>query len=258
MSFLSETSASQKIGVIIAAIVGGLIVRFVMAGGIEEYYNPSKQIENRIVEAMEARPGDLAVLQAMRDYFPLEYDDLLESMTDAAMADAPAEDVMRAGSRELARFMARHPNDFAAAPEANLSEVLRTESALLEALLAEDPVACGDYIFGTMEPADPLSEETGKLIGEAAASKIKAMAAGRADQQLRLATTPSDLRKLTDTMRERGASAEQIALFTDNIDTAVLGSEEQCEAALHLVKAIEAQKPSSRALLVATFLTPIR
>ncbi|ANU08636.1 hypothetical protein [Paraurantiacibacter namhicola] len=259
MSFASRTSPSQLIGVIIGLIVCGLIVRMVMAGGVEEFFNPTKQVENEIEAAMKSRPGDLAIIQAIETHFPEEYEAMLENMAEAAMGQQSGEAVADAGSSELARFMARHPNDFAAAPDEALSVVLQHEGTLLDGLLAQDPVLCSDYIMGRMQVDDPLPDSVLQLIGQSAASKVKAMAAGRADQQLRFKTTPADLAALGETMRVRGASELQVSMFLSDSGAAeALDDIQRCEGAIHLVKGIEQQTAGRRALLVATFLTPAR
>ncbi|MXP47293.1 hypothetical protein GRI43_07795 [Altererythrobacter luteolus] len=254
MSYLSEASGSQKVGFFIAVVIAGLMARFFWAGGIEEYFNPSKQVENQIVEVLEARPGDLAVLRAMEQSFPLQYDELLEAMTDAGMQNAPPEMVIEAGSRQLGQFMASHRNDFAAAPLPSLDAVAGKERELLASLQRDEPVYCADYLFGTLIPSDPLSQESSRLIGETAAARVQAMAAGRADQQLRLDITPAILDGLADTMKDEGASAQQLAVIFGDADSATLSAEQQCDSALRMLSSIESQTDTRRALLIGKML----
>jgi hypothetical protein len=255
LSFLSERSPSQMIGGVIAFLVFGLIVRAIYAGGIVEYFDPAKRIENRLVEALEQRPGDAAVLAAMKAHFPLDYESLLDDMSRSVGSGAGPREVAETGAGFLRRFMHNHRNDFSAAPSPNLETVLAGEVALLRQLAEESPVACDDYVKGRLQYDDPLSQEAWKLLGESGANYVEAMAAGRRDQQLRLATTPADLRALGQTLAERGASREQLAAL-DAGDFSTIGYDEQCDAALRLVEAIDAQPEDRQALLVASFLAP--
>jgi hypothetical protein len=256
MSFLSERSPSQMVGGVIALLVAGYCVRFLLAGGVEEYFSPSKRIESQLVAALEQRPGDLAILRAMEQHFPLDYDNLLEGMAEQGVAGGTEEQVIAVGSQYLRRFMAGHRNDFAAAPTPYLDGVLASEMALLRQLASESPVACDDYVKGRLEYDDPLSDDADRLLGESAAAYVEAMAAGRRDQQLRLATTPADLTALGRTLAARGATAEQIAAL-DSGDFARLEYDDQCDAVLRLVEAIDAQPEARQALLTATFLGPV-
>ncbi len=256
MSFLSERSAGEKLGGFIAVLVLAYLARFLWAGGIEEYFSPSKRIENQLVAALEQRPGDLAILRAMEEHFPLDYEDLLEGMTDAGLARGSEGEIAEAGSGFLRRFMASHKNDFAAAPTPYLDTVLQAEVAVLRRLASESPVACDDYVKGRLQYNDPLSEEARRLLGESGAAYVEAMAAGRRDQQLRLATTPADLAALGQTMAERGASREQLAAL-DAGDFQSLAYADQCDGVLRLVEGIDAQPDARQALLTTTFLGPV-
>ena len=60
------------VGGVIALLVVGHLVRFIAYGGIEEYFSPSKRVESQLVAALEQRPGDLAILHAMGEHFPLD------------------------------------------------------------------------------------------------------------------------------------------------------------------------------------------
>ncbi len=254
MSYISDTSPAQKISFVVGLIALSLVARFVWAGGVEEYFNPAKQVENQIVEVLEERPGDLALLRAMEDYFPLQYDELLEAMTYVAQRDASPDAVSQAGSAQLAQFMANHRTDFALAPQQSLDAVLTAERKLLEALRTEEPVYCADYLFGTLIPTDPLSPESNQLMGEAAAARVQAMAAGRADQQLRMKATPRDIASLSDTMRAEGASDMQIAVLFENGNPATLSSAEQCDSMLQMLRSMEKQPDARRALLTGSLL----
>lgn len=255
MSFLSERSPSQMVGGFIAVLVLGLAVRAFYAGGIVEYFDPAKRIENRLVEALEQRPGDAAVLAAMKEHFPLDYETLLDDMSRSVGSGAGPQDVANTGAGFLRRFMHNHRNDFSNAPSSYLETVLAGEVALLGRLAVESPVACDDYVKGRLQYDDPLSPEVWKLLGESGANYVEAMAAGRRDQQLRLATTPSDLAALGETLAQRGASRAQLAALEAG-DFSTVSYDEQCDAALRLVEAIDAQPEDRQALLVATFLAP--
>jgi hypothetical protein len=243
------------VGGFIGLLVVGYLVRFLLAGGVEEYFSESKRVENRLVAALEQRPGDLAILRAMEKHFPQSYDDLLDSMGDAGVAGASDEQVVAAGSQRLRQFMANHKNDFAAAPTPYLDTVLRTKAALLRQLAKDSPMACDSFVDGRLEDVGPMSDAANRLVGESAAASIEAIAAGRRDQQLRLGITPADLAALRDTLAGRGASRAQLAAL-DSGDFVGLAEGERCDAVLRLVEAIDAQPEASQALLTGRFLGP--
>jgi len=256
MSYSDRTSPAQLIGAIIGFLVLGLIVRVVWAGGIEEYFVPSKQVENRIEEALQAQPGDLAILQSIETYFPDDYDDLLEAMADAGMAGADDAQVIEAGNRQLASFLGNHRNDFAAAPSDALTAVLTSETSLIEALHFENPLACSNHVFGTVPPATEPSEEVKLLIGQAVATKVRAMAAGRTDQQMRLPPSSRDFSLLADAMIARGASKAEAAIALQGIESTVhdFDLNELCGTAILMVEAIGDLDPFVRDQMIGAML----
>ena len=256
MSFLSEVSASQKIGAVIVALVLGFAARAFTAGGVEEYLFPAKRVENRIEEALAAHPGNLAVLGAMQTHFPDEYDDMLDAMADSAIADAADDQVLAVGTAQLGAFLHRHRNDFANAPDAALADVLHRSSEALSALYRDDPVACNNFAYGRNDPVKPLPPATQALLGEAIAARVRAMAAGRTQQTVRLHVTPTDLAALESGMREAGASAGQLALFFGATSDPSLSAGGACEAMILLHAAIAAQEAGTRELLAAHLLAP--
>lgn len=254
MSYLSERSPSQMVGAVIGLILLSLAIRAWMAGGLEELMSPGKRVENQIVAALENNPGDLAVLRAMEQHFPLDYDRLLDAMSTAALRSAPPEQVMQAGSDAVGRFMARHANDFAAAPAETLDGVLALETGLIEALDKSDPIACSDYVHGTLKQGDLLLPQVRELMGELAAAKVAAMAAGRKNQALRMLVNGKHVADLVADMRARGASDAQIGFIVEGTGGAALTEQQQCGAAVHLVHAIAARPDDERVLLVGSLL----
>lgn len=257
MSFSRTVGPSQMIGGVIGLLVLAYAVRFVAAGGIEEYFNPNKKYENAIVAAFEKQPGNLAVLRAMERQFPLEYEDFLDTMTKAA-ASGRQEDILRDGSAFLQRFAARHASDFSNAPDALLIKVADSESRLFASLAAKSKIDCADYVFGTLQPEIPLNPETRKLLGETAAARIEAISGGRTHQTVRLGVTPVEGKALIAAMQARGASAAQLAAMRGEIDPETLSVEDQCYAGINLVEGIRAQPPEVEALLASDLLGPTR
>lgn len=255
MSFLSEESAAQKVGLVLGIIVIGLVARMVMAGGIEEYFNPAKRVENRIVEVMEEHPGDLIILQTMRDYFPHEYEDLLDAMSDVAVAGAPPEVVIAAGNRELAAFLHRHKNDFGNAPSDSLDAALDAELALLQALRGEDPGACSAYAYGIGLFEGEPSPATLELLGNAIASKVRAMYAGRTNQQIRFDLVPHEIEAWNESMMALGASEAQAIVARVGSDEFVMDDGQRCQAAIYALEATRQQDRNARDLLTGALLT---
>ena len=254
MSFLSERSPSQMVGTVIGLILLSLATRAWMAGGLEELMNPGKRAENQIVAALENNPGDLAVLRAMERHFPLDYDRLLDTMSSAALRSAPPEQVMEAGSLAVARFMQQHANDFASAPEDRLDGVLALETELIETLNRSDPLACGDYLHGTVQQGDLLLPRVRELMGEVAAAKVAAMAAGRENPALRLLVNGKHVQDLASDMRAMGASMAQLTFIVEGRGGEALTEQEQCSAGVHLVHAIAGRPDAERVLLIGTLL----
>lgn len=257
MSFTRTVAPSQMIGAVIGLLVLGYAVRFLLAGGIEEYFNPNKKYENAIVAAFEKQPGNLAVLRAMERQFPQEYDDFLGTMTKAA-ASGREEDILRDGSAYLQQFAAKHAGDFSNAPDALLVRVADAESRLLSSLAAGSMEDCADYVFGTLQPARPLAPETRKLLGETAAARIEAISGGRTNQTVRLGVTPTEGKALIAAMKARGANAAQLGAMRGEIDPETLSVEDRCNAGINLLEGIRAQPPEVEALLASDLLGPTR
>lgn len=254
MGFSAQKSLPRSIGVVVGLIVAGLAVRFFMAGGIEEYFNPQKRVENQIEAALKSNPGDLALMQAIETHFPLQYDKMLDSIGGAAMQAEDGETVLMAINTAIQGFMVSHRNDFAYAPTQNLRSVLADEKALVDMLSRENPTMCSDYLFGRIEVTDETSQELRTLFGKSVASRVEAMAAGRRDQQLRLAVTPSLVAKVRQSMMQEGASEAQLAMLFDQGDPGALSSAQQCEALQQLHAAVGRMPDEDAALLIGTLL----
>ena len=254
MGFSSQQSLPRSIGLVVGLIVAGLAVRFFLAGGIEEYFNPQKRVENQIEAALKANPGDLALMEAIETHFPLQYDKMLDRLGDAAIQAEDEETLLLVINNVLQEFMASHRNDFAYAPTQNLRSVLADEEALVDLLSRENPTMCSDYLFGRIEVTDETSQELRTLFGKSVASRVEAMATGRRDQQMRLAVTPSLVAKLRKSMVQEGASEAQLAMLFDQGDPGVLSSAQQCEALQKLHAAVGKMPDEDAALLIGTLL----
>ncbi|WAT19134.1 hypothetical protein OZN62_06090 [Aurantiacibacter sp. MUD11] len=254
MSFLETTSASQRAGAVIGLIVIGLAVRIVMAGGVERYFDPMAVVEDELVAALEEHPGDLLVLDAMRTYFPDDYEDLIETMADVAVEGAPSELIADAGNAQLALFLSRHKNDFANAPTANLDAALASEIALMEALQQQDVGACSAYAFGIGLFEGKPSEEVRELLGQSVVAKVQAMSAGRTDQQMRLEVTGPMMEELVATMQANGASEAQVTVALQGSADFVMADSQRCDAALITLRSIQQQEEYARAMMIGEYL----
>lgn len=252
MSYSQQKHASGMIGVVILGLVGWLIVRIVLAGGPEEFFIPGAALENEIVAELEAYPGNDVLLEQLETNFPRAFDDFKETLGRAARSDGPEDRVLVVGNRWIAEFFASHDRDFAGAPIANLDAVINLELGFLESLRDHDEYACAAYAKG--EPQDePLPESFDAAGGEIVAARISAILAGRSDQQLRFALSPTDYAALTATLRQNGLNDEQIDVVYGAAEPGSIGAPLACEMALELVKAIRSQPEEPRALLIAAY-----
>jgi hypothetical protein len=256
MSFLNQKSAASMVGIVLLVIATSYGVRIAMAGGFAEFLDPSERLETQLENALSENPGYLAAMQAMETEYPEDYDDFLEAMTRTVQTGGDEAAMVTAGNRAIGQFLNDRRRDFVDAPSASLAAARKAERALLVGLQAESPVACGDYIFGTIQPADPLSPKANKLLGDAVAAKVRAMGAGRRDRQMRFGVTPMDVDALAKAMQDGGASKAQVDALLREGDIAQLTDEQQCDAAARMMAALDTLPVDSADLLTGALLAP--
>lgn len=252
MSFATQKQASGLVGLLLLGLVGWMIVRMIAAGGIENFFIPGKALENEIVEQLEAYPGNAALLERLEADFPRSYDDFTETLARAARSPGPDDRVLIAANAWVELFFVSHDRDFAAAPIANLDQVMELEQDFLEALRDHDEFACANYAKGAAQDKK-LPESFDVAGGEIIVSRFAAIRAGRSDQQMRLGLTPADHDAVEATLREKGLNDEQIAVVFGQEDPESIGAPLACEMALELVSAIRAQPEERRALLIGAY-----
>lgn len=252
MSFVNQKHASGMIGAVIFGIIGWFAMRAILAGGFENLVIPGAALENEIVEQLEAYPGNEVLLARLESDFPRAYDDFTGAMGDAARGPGPEDRVLIAANAWIGNFFASHDRDFAAAPIANLDQVIQLEQSFLESLRDHDEYACANYAKGQAQDKK-LPESFDEAGGEIVAARFSAITAGRNDQQLRLGLTPTDYEAVEATLRSNGLNDEQIAVVYGAAEPGSIGAPLACEMALELVSAIRAQPEERRALLIGAY-----
>ena len=253
MSFLKQEHASGMIGLVVLGIAATLIVRVMLAGGFENYFDPTNRMEEAVQFQLKKVPGNATLLAQLEQDFPDEHDDFVDTVGVAARAEGPDNRVLVAANAWIARFFAAHARDFAAAPDAVLDTVIAAEHAYFADLQNNDEITCGAMVTGT--PLDqPLPAALEEKAGALVAAKFAAIKAGRTDQQLRLALTPEDGAAMQAALRERGLGDEQLAVLAGEADPGSISKPMACEIAVALTDAIKAQPPGRRALLIGAMM----
>jgi hypothetical protein len=253
MSFLKQEHASGMIGLVVLGIAATLIVRVTLAGGFENYFDPTNRMDEAVQFQLKKVPGNATLLAQLEQDFPDEHDDFVDTVGAAARAEGPDNRVLVAANAWIARFFAAHARDFAAAPDAVLDKVIAAEHAYFADLQKNDEITCGAMVTGT--PLDqPLPAALEEKAGALVAAKFAAIKAGRTDQQLRLALTPEDGAAMQAALRERGLVDEQLAVLAGEADPGSISKPMACEMAVALADAIRAQPQGRRSLLVGAMM----
>lgn len=249
MSFLTTKHASGLVGVVLFAYVVRLGFGVAAAGGIENYFYPAGAVNQEVMAELGKFPGNGVLIAQLEADFPDEYKDFVSKVGKAARGTGPDNRVLIVANSWLNGFLAAHARDFAGAPLPALDAVLAAEKTYLAQLQDYDPLVCGAVVTGA--PLDkPLTAGLEEQAGALVASKFAAIKAGRTDQQLRFAITPTDREALAAALRERGLVEDQMKVLSGEADPSSISGELACEAAVKLNEAIRAQPDSRRALLI--------
>jgi hypothetical protein len=253
MGFLKQEHASGMVGLVVLGAAALLFVRVTMAGGFENFFDPSNRVDEAVLAQLKKVPGNATLLAQLEQDFPEEHEDFVDTVGAAARAEGADNRVVVAANAWIAGFFAAHARDFAAAPDAVLDKVIAAEQAYYTDLQRNDEITCGAMVTGT--PLDrPLPATLEEKAGALVAAKFAAIKAGRTDQQLRLALTPEDGKAMQAALRERGLSDEQLAVLAGEADPGSISKPMACEMAVALTDAIRAQPQGRRALLVGAMM----
>lgn len=252
MSYVKQTHASGMVGLVLLAVAVSWIAKVVLAGGFENLFDPNAASEAALVEELAAYPGNEMLFEQLETSFPDEYEDFTETLGRAARGPGGEDRVLVAGGEWIARFFARHSNDFAASPIEHLDRVITLEQGFFEDLRAHDEYACA--AMAKREPLDqPLPQKFDTAGDAILAARFAAIRGGRSNQQLRFKTTPEDYAAVEATMRGNGLNDEQVEVAFGVADPASIGAPLACEMQIELIRAIRAQPEESRALLIGDY-----
>lgn len=253
MSFVKQEHASGMIGLVILGVAATLIVRVLMAGGFENYFDPTNRVDEAVQVQLKKVPGNATLLARLEQDFPDEHENFVDTVGAAARAEGAENRVLVAANAWIARFFAAHARDFAAAPDDVLDTVNAAEHAYFTDLQKNDEITCGAMVTGT--PLDqPLPEALEERAGALVAAKFAAIKAGRTARQLRLSLTPEDGAAMQKALRERGLTDEQLAVLAGEADPGSISKPMACEMAVALTDAIKAQPQGRRALLIGAMM----
>lgn len=252
MAFTDRPSMEKVLIGVLLAVVIGWGIRFFFAGGVVEYFEPDKRLENAIAEVLADEPGGEVLLRRLESDFPRKHDEFLDLMTRQVKRDQDDSRLWATANSWLNQFFASHENDFSYAPMPQLDAFIALEKEMLGLLAAEGVEGCDAMVVG-LPPEGELSDELRAIGAKAMEARFDAIRAGRQDQQLRLFLSPTDFEAVTASLIEKGASEEQLEFLSGDLNGSVMEPGAPCAAAQMLIDTIIDQPEERRALLIGAY-----
>ncbi|MEO1729853.1 MAG: hypothetical protein AAFR64_03860 [Pseudomonadota bacterium] len=252
MAFTDRPSTEKVLGGVFLAVILGWAIRFVLAGGVIEYFDSNKRIENEIAAALSKEPGTESVLRRLESDFPDKYDEFLATLSNRLNQDQSANRVAPTAVTWIRSFFASHENDFGFAPMPQLDAVIDWEQQFIAKLADENVASCDAYAIGLPLEEQP-SLEVRELGAKAVEARFDAIRAGRKDQQMRLKLNPTDFEAVAVSLAEKGATRDQIEFAFGDLNGAVLDEGVPCKSLQMLLETIIEQPEERRALLIGAY-----
>lgn len=176
----------------------------------------SAQARGIVLSRLADAPDYVPYFDRLRTAFPADYlalvDQAVLGVTKTGHAPNP-DRLMIDAVRSLRQNRGILASQAADAP---LASIFVAELAMLDAMAADDPGLCVDFLYGGMSPNFmAFAAKHRELVERLAMSNLSAVASGQADHVERDQPDPGDFDALTTTLKTQGLSEDEISAVLD-------------------------------------------
>jgi hypothetical protein len=213
---------------------------------------PEQQFDREIA----AEPGAARIMAAMEETFPQEHAALRQRLIALIAAGGTPEQFRMTAAQAFSRVVEQNKQHLAAAPQANLEAVIRSQRIAAEALQAHAVEQCAAYVMGGSVTVPDADASVKSGLSDSTVAVLRAAAAGRTQpvDRSRDSIGQSDINAFSAGLRSAGADQATIDAAIGN-GFFGMSAQGQCAGGIAILKALESMEDAPAARIFAAMVS---